>query len=154
MLYSALFLIYWLGMKCGFCSFWFTHLCPVLVTFFFTFLVAGSGEFSLCVFSTLKDILLLGCVFSPLIFPIFLKKFYSPLLLCVLKVPFKINSSTLQNHQPPFFIAIGGCVNWSLCAHVQWTYVRDKASSTVIFFWLIEHSLGIVSVLIEHKTNS
>ena len=38
--------------------------------------------------------------------------FYSPLLLCVLKVPFKINSSTLQNHQPPFSIAIGGCVNW------------------------------------------
>ena len=70
-----------------------------------------------------------SCVFSPpsrhppsrlcLLTPYLSIFFYSHLLLCMLKVPFKINSSTLQNHQPPFFIAIGGCVNWSLCAHVQ-----------------------------------
>ena len=82
--------------------------CSGHIFLLFLWLVVESSS---CVFSPPSKTSSFSVVSShPLSFHFFF--FYSHLLLCMLKVPFKINSSTLQSLQPPFSIAIGGCVNW------------------------------------------
>ena len=84
---------------------------------FFLWLVVES---SCCVFSLPSKTSFFLAVFShPMSFFFFL----FPLLLCVLKVHFKINSSILQNHQPPCstIISLGRYIKfvmlnwWKIC---------------------------------------
>ena len=62
--------------------------------------------------------------------PFYFPFFYSPLL-CVLKVPFKRNSSTLQNHQPSFSMAIGSPVSLEESSSLRIPYSLHKKVSQI-----------------------
>ena len=87
-----------------------------------------SSQGRLCVFSTLKIVLLPGCVFSPLFFPFyFILFFIPPSCACC----FKRNSSTLQNHQPPFSMAIGSPVSLEESSSLRIPYPLHKKVSQI-----------------------
>ena len=62
--------------------------------------------------------------------PFYFPFFYSPLL-CVLKVPFKRNSSTFQNHQPSFSMAIGSPVSLEESSSLRIPYPLHKKVSQI-----------------------
>ena len=120
--------------------------------FFFVFLVGvGSGEFprqTVCFLHPQRRPSSRLCLLT--IFLSFFLFFYSPLILCVLKVYFKRNSSTLQNHQPPFSMEIGSRVSLEESSSLRIPYLLHQKKSPK-FPKLPFHSLKFIISIIKKK---